>query len=53
MFLENTKSDPLSLEAKAPYFDFWGGLARKLEDYKCPLAHLMKGLDLKYKLELA
>jgi hypothetical protein len=40
-------------EAKTPYLDFLGGLARKLKDYKCPLAHLMRGIDPKYIFELA
>ena len=52
--LENTKSNPLSLEIECSHN--WRSLlyfARILEGYKRPLAHSSKGLDLQYLLNLA
>ena len=52
--LENTKSNPLSLEIECSHN--WRSLlyfAGILEGYKRPLAHSSKGLDLQYLLNFA
>ena len=54
VLLENTTSEPLSLETECPHIvRALLFLVRTLQGNKRPLAHPTKGLDLKYLLELA
>lgn len=54
VLLENTKSDPLSLEQQCPHIlRALLSLVRTLEGYKRPLAHPSKDLDLQFLLDIA